>query len=137
MRSIVLAAFAIITTAAAAAIPKEEWVRVGRHLSSGSVEVDKKALTTSRGLTRVTWRIRFAGPRPDGAAFEQHLMLVDCRLGAAAGASTILMADDGTMLSKVGDPERLAEQRLSTPTPGTTGETVAQAACDMLPRTGR
>ena len=137
MRSTVLAALAIAATSAGAATPKEEWVRVGRHLDSGPVELDKKALTTSRGLTRVTWRIAFARPRGDGAAFEQHLMLVDCGLGAAAGVSTTLMAGDGSILSRIGDPERLAEQRLSTPTPGTTGETVAEAACAMAPGKSR
>lgn len=137
MRSIILAGLALTATGAGAAAPKEDWVIVGEFADGGPVEVDRTGLYTAEGLTQVPWRIAFARPRPDGAIYEGHVMLVDCRLGVTAGVSTTLLGEDGRVISHRADPQRVAEQRLGSPTPGTPGEKVAFAACDMLPRRAR
>lgn len=132
MRSIILMGLALAASAGAAP-PREDWVIVGRFADGGPVEVDRAALYTSRGLTQVPWRIAFGRPRPDGAVYEGHVMLVDCQQAVTAGVSTTLLGEDGRVISHRADPQRIAEQRLGPPTPGSTGETVAIAACGMLP----
>lgn len=43
------------------------------------------------------------------------------------------MGADGRVLNDQRDPENLAMQRMGPPTPGTSGELVAMAACRLRP----
>jgi hypothetical protein len=127
-------AFVAIPLMAAAPQPKQEWVRVGTHVGGSPVEVDKKSIFTSGGLTRAWWRTTFAEPRPDGAAQERQLMAIDCGEGLSAALALVATAPGGEVIRDVREPEGAALRRLRPITPGTTGETVAAAACDLRPR---
>ena len=130
-------ASAIAAPAAAEPAQKAEWVRVGSYTDGGSVEVDKKSIFTSGGLTRAWWRTSFAEPRPDGTAQEKQLMAIDCGEGLSTVLALIGVDAGGAVVREVREPEGAALRRLGPVTPGTTGETVAKAACDLRPRPKR
>ncbi len=130
-------AAAAATLAAAAPAQKAEWVRVGSYVDGGPVEVDKKSIFTSGGLTRAWWRTSFAQPRQDGAAQEKQLMAIDCGEGLSTVLAAVSLAADNSVIEEVREPESAALSRLGPVTPGTTGETVAKAACDLRPRPKR
>jgi hypothetical protein len=114
--------------------PRPEWVRVGSYVDGGPVEVDKTSIFTSNGLTRAWWRTSFAEPRQDGTVQEKQLLAIDC-----GGLSTVLAAvtldAQGPVISNIREAGSAALSRLGPATPGTTGEMVAQAACNLRPRT--
>jgi hypothetical protein len=128
------AGMVLANPAAAAGKDAAEWVRVGSHVDGGAVEVDRKSITTSAGLTRAWWRTSFAEPRQDGTTREKQLMAIDCGEGLSTVLAAVSLAADGSVLSEVREPEGAALRRLGPVTPGTTGERVAKAACDLRPR---
>ena len=130
-------ASAIAAPAAAGPAQKAEWVRVGSYTDGGPVEVDKKSIFTSGRLTRAWWRTSFAEPRPDGTAQEKQLMAIDCGEGLSTVLALIGVDAGGAVVREVREPEGAALRRLGPVTPGTTGETVAKAACDLRPRPKR
>lgn len=135
-RMAALAAAASLLVAASPA-PKTEWVRVGSYVDGGPVEVDKKSIFTSAGLTRAWWRTSFAEPRPDGTVQEKQLMAINCGEGLSTILAALSLAADGSLIEEVYEPESAALNRLGPVTPGTTGEMVAKAACDLRPRPKR
>jgi hypothetical protein len=104
-------AFVAIPLMAAAPQPKQEWVRVGTHVGGSPVEVDKKSIFTSGGLTRAWWRTTFAEPRPDGAAQERQLMAIDCGEGLSAALALVATAPGGEVIRDVREPEGAALRR--------------------------
>jgi hypothetical protein len=88
-------------------------------------------------LTRAWWRTSFAEPRPDGTAQEKQLMAIDCGEGLSTVLALIGVDAGGAVVREVREPEGAALRRLGPVTPGTTGETVAKAACDLRPRPKR
>ena len=132
-----LAAVTMAAAPAAAARPrpqKAEWVRIGSYVDGGPVEVDRKSIFTLAGLTRAWWRTSFAEPRQDGTTQEKQLMAIDCGEGLSTTLAAVSLAADGSVIEEVREPESAALSRLGPVTPGTTGETVARAACDLRPR---
>lgn len=113
---------------------KSEWVRVGSYVDGGPVEVDKKSILTSGGLTRAWWRTSFVEPRADGTIQEKQLIAIDCGEGLSTVLALVSLGPDGELLKEVHEPEGAALRRLGPVTPGTTGEMVAEAACDLRPR---
>lgn len=132
-----LAGVLLANAGAPAAKDPAEWVRVGRHVDGGAVEVDRKSIVSSAGLTRAWWRTSFAEPRQDGTAREKQLMAVDCGEGLSTVLAAVSLDADGKVLNEVHEPEAAALRRLGPVTPGTTGEMVAKAACDLRPRSRR
>lgn len=134
-----LASATLVNADASAAAGRDpaQWVRVGSHADGGAVEVDRKSIVTSAGLTRAWWRTSFAHPRPDGSAREKQLMAIDCGEGLSTVLAAVSLAADGSVLSEAREPEAAALRRLGPVTPGTTGERVAKAACDLRPRPKR
>ena len=131
---VIAIAVAAAALAAAAPVQKTEWVRVGSYVDGGPVEVDKKSIFTSGGLTRAWWRTSFAEPRGNGSVQEKQLMAIDCGEGLSTVLAAVSLAADGSVIEEVREPEGAALHRLGPVTPGTTGETVAKAACDLRPR---
>lgn len=123
--------------AAAAGEDPAEWVRVASHVDGGAVEVDSKSIVTFAGLTRAWWRTSFVERRQDGTAGEKQLMAIDCGEGLSTVLAAVSLAADGSVISELWEPEDAALRRLGPVTPGTTGERVAQAACDLRPRPKR
>lgn len=139
-RTRIIAAFvalAVAGTIAVAAQPKPEWVRIGSHSDGGPVEIDRRSIATSDGITRVWWRTTFAEVRPDGAAQEAQLEAIDCDQGHSTGLAILDYDADGRVIFDSGEPEQAALDRLGPVTPGTTGELVAEAACRMRPTAKR
>lgn len=132
-----LAASLAAAPAAAGPVQKTEWVRVGSHGDGGPVEVDKKSIVTSGGLTRAWWRTSFAEARPDGTVQERQLMAIDCGEGLSTVLAVVGLDADGGVFKNVREPEGAALRRLGPVTPGTTGATVAEAACGLRPRPKR
>lgn len=130
----ILAGIALLAaTAAGAAAPKPQWVRVGSHHGQ-PVEVDKASIRTASGVTRGWWRVALAAPRPDGTAQEKQLEAVDCGEGLSTSLALVTLDPEGQVLSDVREPESAALARMAPATPGTTGELVADAICGMRPR---
>jgi hypothetical protein len=125
--------FGLILAAPAAAAPEPlRWTEVGRDAAGRTVEVARSSLTW-RNMQRVWWRIVHTSPRGDGAIEERHLELIDCDDRTSAVIRTMVVGPGGQTLSEQVDGENLAMQRLSPPTPETTGEMVAMAACRLRP----
>jgi hypothetical protein len=131
MRMLILSA-ALLAFPARAAPEPPRWTEVGRDAAGRPVEIARGSLTW-RNLQRAWWRIAYAEPRADGAVEERHLELIDCGDRSAAVIQTIALGPDGQTLSEQVDGEELARQRLSPPTPDSTGEMVAMAACRLRP----
>lgn len=131
MHKAILIGLALAGSAAAAAAAGPRWTSVGPG-PGGAIEVDRASLTW-RPMQRAWWRIRYAGPRPDGAVEERHLELIDCRAGVSAVIETVSLDAAGRVLADRRDGEELALQRMGPPTPGTAGETVAVQACRLRP----
>jgi hypothetical protein len=130
----ILAGLALLAaTAAGAAAPKPQWVRVGSHHGQ-PVEVDKASIRTAGGVTRGWWRVALAAPRPDGTAQEKQLEAVDCGERLSTSLALVTLDPEGKVLSDVREPESAALARLAPATPGTTGEMVADAICRLRPR---
>jgi hypothetical protein len=121
---------ALLAAAPAAAAPR--WTEVGRDAAGRAVEIDRGSLHW-RNLQRAWWRIRHAEVQGDGAVEERHLELIDCGDRTSAVIGTIRIGAGGETLFDQRDGESLAIQRLGPPTPGTTGEMVAMAACRLRP----
>ncbi len=132
----VLAAL-VAVPAAPAPVQKQEWVRIGSYVDGGPVVVDKKSIFTSAGLTRAWWRTSFAEPRQSGAVQEKQLMAIDCGEGLSTVLAVVGVDAEGDVVSDIREPEGAALRRLGPVTPGTTGEMVAKAACDLRPRPKR
>ena len=115
--------------------PKPEWVRVGSYVDGGPVEVDKSSIFTSQGLTRAWWRTSFAEPRHDGTVQEKQLLAIDCGEGLSTVLAAVTVDAGGAVIDDIREAESAALSRLGPATPGTTGEMVARAACDLRPRT--
>ena len=130
----ILAGVALLAaTAAGAAAPKPQWVRVGSHHGQ-SVEVDKASIRTANGITRGWWRVALAEPRSDGTAQEKQLEAVDCGERLSTSLALVALDAGGEVMSDVREPESAALARLAPATPGTTGELVAEAICRLRPR---
>lgn len=114
------------------AAPGPAWVPAGRGPGGVPVEIDRRSLTW-RNLQRVAWRMRLGEPRRDGTVEERHVDLIDCGAGLTAVIETVSLDAGGQVLNDQRDGESLARQRLSPPTPGTVGETVAERACLLRP----
>lgn len=108
------------------------WVPGGVGPGGAPVAIDRSALTW-RNLQRVRWRLTLPEPRRDGTVEEQHLDLVDCAEGLNAVIETVSFDAAGQVIGTERDGEDLALQRLSPPTPGTVGESVAMRACRLRP----
>jgi hypothetical protein len=108
------------------------WVSAGVGPGGVPVQIDRSSLTW-RNLQRVRWRISLPEPRRDGTAEARHLELVDCGAGLTAAIETMSLDAGGRVINTQIDGEELALQRLSPPTPGTVGETVAERACSLRP----
>ncbi|SMF65863.1 surface-adhesin E family protein [Allosphingosinicella indica] len=132
--AMLLAAAAMPAGAAPAA--KSEWVRVGSHVDGGAVEVDRKSIETRGGVTYGWWRTTFAQPRGDGTAQEEQQEAVECGPMLSTPLAMVKRASDGAILNQSREPAS-ALDRLGPPTPGTTGERVAQAICDLRPKPKR
>lgn len=125
--------FGLVLAAPAAAAPQEmRWTQVGSDVAGRPVEVARSSLNW-RNLQRAWWRIVYAEPRGDGAIEERHLELIDCGDRTSAVIQTMAIGAGGQTLSEQVDGENLAMQRLGPPTPETTGEMVAMAACRLRP----
>jgi hypothetical protein len=133
MKGILAGIALLVATAAGAAAPKPQWVRVGSHHGQ-PVEVDKASIRTASGVTRGWWRVALAAPRPHGTAQEKQLEAVDCRERLSTSLALVKLDADGKVLSDMREPESAALARLAPATPGTTGEMVADAICRMRPR---
>jgi hypothetical protein len=131
MKRLILIASLFAAPATAAPEPLG-WTEVGRDVAGRPVEIARSSLTW-RNLQRAWWRIAYAEPRTDGAVEERHLELVDCNDRTSAIIRTMAVGPDGQTLVEQVDGENLAMQRLSPPTPETTGEMVAMAACRLRP----
>jgi hypothetical protein len=114
------------------AAPGGAWVAAGGGPGGAAVEIDRRSLTW-RNTQRVAWRMRLAEPRRDGTVEERHVELVDCAGRLTAVIETVSLDGAGRVLNVARDGESLAAQRLSPPTPGTVGETVAERACRLRP----
>jgi hypothetical protein len=117
---------------AMAAPPMPRWTPAGTDGAGRTIEIDRNSLNW-RSLQRVWWRVAYPEPRRDGTMEERHLELVDCRDGNAAVIRIASLGAGGQLLNEQVDGEELALQRLSPPTPGTAGETVAREACRLRP----
>ncbi len=115
-----------------AAAQAPAWTAAGGGPGGAPVEIDRRSLTW-RNLQRVVWRLRLPEPRRDGTAEERHVDLVDCGAGLTAVIETEFRDAGGQIITIARDGEALARQRLSPPTPGTVGETVAERACLLRP----
>jgi hypothetical protein len=131
MRMLILSA-ALLAAPAWAAPEPLRWAEIGRDAAGRPVEIARGSLTW-RNLQRAWWRIAYAEPRTDGAIEERHLELIDCNDQTSAIIRTMTVGPDGQTLAEQVDGENLAMQRLSPPTPKTTGEMVAMAACRLRP----
>lgn len=120
----------IIATMLALAGPV--WVPGGVGPGGAPVAIDRTSLTW-RNLQRVRWRLTLPEPRRDGTVEERHTDLVDCAEGLNAVMETVSLDGTGRVIGTERDGEDLALQRLSPPTPGTVGETVAERACRLRP----
>jgi hypothetical protein len=131
MKMLILSAALVAVPASAAPAPLR-WTEVGRDPAGRAVEVARGSLDW-RNEQRAWWRIVYAEPREDGALEERHLELIDCADRSAAVIRTLAVGAGGQTVSEQVDGESLARQRLSPPTPDTTGEMVAMAACRLRP----
>ena len=137
MRIVILAGTILAAaTAAGAAAPKPQWVRVGSHPGQ-AVEVDKASIRTAGGITRGWWRVALAEPRADGAVREKQLEAVDCGERLSTSLALVTLDADGGVLNDVREPESAALARLAPATPDTTGATVADAICRLRPKPKR
>ena len=110
--------------------PMPRWTAAGAGAGGGQIEIDRASLTW-RAMQRAWWRIGYAPAKRDGTAEERHLELIDCGTGTSAVIETISLDGAGRVIAEQRDGEALAMQRMSPPTPGTTGETVLEQACRM------
>ncbi|MFD1610356.1 hypothetical protein ACFSCW_00915 [Sphingomonas tabacisoli] len=108
------------------------WAPAGTGEGGGVIEIDRASLTW-RPLQHAWWRIHYAPPKQDGTVEERNLELIDCRERVSYGIETVSLDASGAVISDQRDSEDLAMQRMSPPTPGTPGETVAIQACRMRP----
>lgn len=131
-----LIAIAAALAASAPADSKADWIRVGSHIDGGAVEVDRKSIETRGGVTYAWWRTTFAQARSDGTAQEEQQEAVECGPMLSTPLAMVKRASDGAILAQSREPAS-ALDRLGPPTPGTTGERVAQAICDLRPRPKR
>lgn len=131
MNRMILLTLILGATPALAASPAPRWTAIGPG-AGGTVEVDRASLTW-RPMQRAWWRINYAEPKRDGTVQERHLELIDCRAGVSAVIATVSMDAGGRVIADQRDGEDLAMQRLSPPTPGTTGELVAEQSCRLRP----
>lgn len=122
--------FGLVLAAPANAAPR--WTAVGGGAGGGAIEIDRNSLNW-RAMQRAWWRIGYEPAKADGTAEERHLELIDCDAGISAVIETVSLDAGGRMIASQRDGENLAMQRMSPPTPGTTGETVAMEACRMRP----
>ena len=136
MKGILAAVALLAATAAGAAAPKPQWVRVGSHHGQ-PVEVDKASIRTLGAVTRGWWRVALAEPRTDGAVQEKQLEAVDCGARLSSSLALVTLDAEGRVLSDLREPESAALARLAPATPGTTGEMVADAICRLRPRPKR
>lgn len=118
--------------AIAAPNPGPHWTAVGAGAGGGRVEIDRASLNW-RPMQRAWWRIGYDPARRDGTVEERHLELIDCRTGTSAVIQTISLDAAGRVVADQRDGEELAMQRMGAPTPGTTGELVAENACRLRP----
>lgn len=116
----------------ALAAPMPRWTAVGTGAGGGAIEINRASLNW-RPLQRAWWRIHYAPAKRDGTVEERHLELVDCRAGTSAVIETVSLDSAGQVIADQRDGEDLAMQRMGPPTPGTTGETVAEQACRLRP----
>lgn len=123
---------ALLAGPALAAAPMPRWTAVGTGAGGGAIEINRASLNW-RPLQRAWWRIHYAPAKRDGTVEERHLELVDCRAGTSAVIETVSLDDTGQVIADQRDGEELAMQRMGPPTPGTTGETVAEQACRLRP----
>jgi hypothetical protein len=128
MESLIM--LALLAAAPAGAAPR--WTEIGRDAAGRPVEIERGSLHW-RNLQRAWWRIRHAEPQADGAVEERHLELIDCGARTSAVIGTIRIGAGGETVSDQRDGESLAMQRMGPPTPETTGEMVAMAACRLRP----
>lgn len=131
MKRLTILALIAAAAPALAAPAGPRWTMVGPG-AGGPVEIDRASLNW-RPMQRAWWRINYAQPKRDGTVQERHLELIDCRAGVSAVIATVSMDAAGQVISDQRDGEDLAMQRLSPPTPGTTGELVAEQACRLRP----
>ena len=137
MRIVILAGTILAAaTAAGAAVPKPQWVRVGSHQGQ-AIEVDKASIRTAGGITRGWWRVALPEPRADGAVREKQLEAVDCGERLSTSLALVTLDADGGVLNDVREPESAALARLAPTTPDTTGATVADAICRLRPKPKR
>lgn len=130
-----MVAFALAAGAPSHAAPTEDWVRIGTAPGGDPIELDRKSIVTAPdGLTEAWWRVPLAEPREDGTAEERHLELIDCRKGTSSELALLKLDETGEPVEELREPESAAIRRLGAATPGTTGETVLDAACAMRPR---
>jgi len=123
---------ALLAGPALAAAPMPRWTAVGTGAGGGAIEINRASLNW-RPLQRAWWRIHYAPPKRDGTVEERHLELIDCRAGTSAVIETVSLDSAGQVIADQRDGEELAMQRMGPPTPGTTGETVAEQACRLRP----
>ena len=120
----------LLAAPAMAAPPMPRWTPV--PADGRTVEIDRASLTW-RAMQRAWWRTVHAQPSRDGTVEERHLELVDCNTGTSAVIQTIALSAGGEVLRNQVDGESLAMQRLGPPTPGTVGEAVTEATCQLRP----
>lgn len=117
---------------AAPSTPAPRWTAVGTGAGGGTIEINRASLTW-RPVQRAWWRIGYNPPKRDGTVEERHLELIDCRAGTSAVIGTVSLGAGGQVINDQRDGEDLAFQRMGSPTPGTTGETVMEQACRLRP----
>ena len=122
----------LMAAPAMAAPPMPRWTPVGADHAGRRIEIDRASLNW-RSLQRAWWRVGYPEPRRDGTVEERHLELIDCRDGSAAVIRMLSLGAAGRVINEQVDGEELALQRMSPPTPDTTGETVAREACRLRP----
>ena len=122
----------LMAAPAMAAPPMPRWTPVGADHAGRRIEIDRASLNW-RSLQRAWWRVAYPEPRRDGTVEERHLELIDCRDGSAAVIRMLSLGAAGRVINEQVDGEELALQRMSPPTPDTTGETVAREACRLRP----
>lgn len=132
MKALIMFGLILAAPAAAASPPAMRWTQVGSDTAGRPVEIARSSLTW-RSLQRAWWRIVYSEPRGDGAIEERHLELIHCGDRTSAIIQTMAIGPGGQTLSEQVDGESLAMQRLGPPTPETTGEMVAMAACRLRP----